>query len=313
MHCIRPLKASLDASGSITFSQKNAIPGLVPFEIMCRKCLPCRLNQAREKAVRCWHESRMYPDSIFVTLTYDEEHLESPWLEYQHFQKFMMDLRNHLYYENPKHKIHCMVTGEYGDKHKRPHWHAIIFNYTPPDKKHDRITERGDEVFTSETLTKIWQKGMVEFGSVTLDSANYVARYAAKKLAHGSDDEHLYHPIHHTPKKRALGKSWIETYWKQTFENGFIILPNGQQSKIPRYYVDWAKKNRPEAYLHYVTNVLPNIQKKAETTARKEEVEYISEMLSHEPRLRGAVKKRSQVKETILQQKFKKLQERLKL
>ena len=73
-----------------------------------------------------------------------------------------------------------------------------------------------------------------EFGSVTLESAGYVARYAAKKLAHGKDDEHDYHPIHRTSCKRAIGRSWIEKYYQHTFDHGLVVLPNGQKSKIPR-------------------------------------------------------------------------------
>lgn len=307
MRCIRPLKASQDKDGNIVYSSRKAIPGLVPLEFECRKCLPCRLNIAREKAIRTYHEAKMQENSIFLTLTYDEEHLESDRLIYEHFQLFMKRLR----WKSDK-KLNYMVTGEYGEKNKRPHWHAIIFNYWPKDIKHKYTSDRGDKVWESDEIHKIWKKGACEFGEVTMDSANYVARYAAKKLVHGKDEEHDYHPIHKTSSKRAIGRSWIEKYWKHTFENGFVILPNGEYAKIPRYYVDWCKKHLPDVYIKYATGIREEIIHKAEKKARKEELAYLQEMLSMG--LRGYLAlNTNQLEERVMQSKFKTLQERLKL
>lgn len=339
MKCIRPLQASQNCEGDIVYSSKQSIPGLIGFEFECRKCLPCRLNQAREKAVRSFHEAQMHKENIFLTLTYNEESLNSPKLKYRDYQLFIKTLREHntrkhitaqsLLDEGEgkstqaeldkkakdlinKTKITYMVTGEYGEKNKRPHWHAILFNFSPTDTVHLRTTERGDEVFTSDHLTKIWGKGNIEFGSVTIDSANYVARYAAKKLVHGYDQDHDFHPIHKTSSRYGIGRTWIEKYWPQTFGNGFIYLPNGQESKIPRYYVDWFKKHHPEKYIDYVINVREKIQKKAEAKANKEELNHIASIMEYKggakyPTSRNGIKKR------ILDKKFKHLQEYLKL
>lgn len=318
MQCIRPIKASFDSSGSITYSSRKAIPGLVGFAFECRKCLPCRLNIAREKSVRAIHESTNYKNNIFLTLTYNEESLKSPKLQYLDFQLFMKRLRKYITKGitcpdlKKEMKISYMVTGEYGDKNKRPHWHAIIFNYSPSDSKPKYTTELGEEVYTSKILHDLWTHGNIEFGSVTLESAGYVARYAAKKLAHGKDQDHDYHPIHKTSSKHALGKPWIEKYWKQTFRLGYIRLPNGQKSKIPRYYVDWLKKNNPDEYLSYVTHVRPQIQQLAEEQNRLEEVEFLSSLLNYQGETSYPLT-RPLVKLTILKQKFKALQERLKL
>lgn len=309
MRCIRPLKASQRDDHSITFSMKEAIPGLQTFQIECRKCLPCRLNQAREKAIRCYHESKMHDDNIFLTLTYNEESLESPRLIYKHFQDFMKRLR-----ESTPNKITYMVTGEYGEKNKRPHWHAIIFNYTPNDPKPKYITELGEQVYTSQKLTDLWSYGNIEYGTVTMDSASYVARYAAKKLTHGKDQEHDYHPIHKTSSKKAIGRTWLEANYIHTFQNGFVVI-NGTQMKIPRYYVDWVKKHHPDIWLTYVTEVRPKIIKLAEQAQIQEDIEYQLQ-LELQKALKGRYlrpKTKKNVKETILKSKFKRLQENLKL
>lgn len=201
-----------------------------------------------------------------------------------------------------------MVTGEYGDRRKRPHWHAILFNYYPPDPKTLRKTDRGDQVFTSKTLENIWNRGILEFGSVTLESANYVARYTAKKLVHGKDQDHDFQPIHHTSSKNAIGKRWIERYWKQTFELGYVTLPDGQRAGIPRYYKDWLKKHNPSAYERYVTHVLPTTTALAEEANYNDECEYwknVDELEQQQKHSGFLAPKRSKVKDTILKSKFK--------
>ncbi|AXH74005.1 MAG: replication initiator protein [Microviridae sp.] len=310
MHCIRPIKVSQTFDGTLTYKQKSAIPGLVGWQLPCRKCLPCRLKIGREKAIRAYHESKMHEDNIFLTLTYNDDHCP-PRLLYEHWQTFIKDLRDRVGY-SPDVRISTMVTGEYGDKSKRPHWHALIFNFRPHDQpvKPFRETDFGP-VYRSPFLQELWGMGNTEYGSVTMDSASYVGRYAAKKLSHGNDQDHDYHPIHKTSSKNALGKSWIEKYWKQTLNHGYVTLPNGAKASIPRYYLDWAKKNRPSAYETYVTQTLPQIMHDAELRARKEEIDFFTYSMNPQ----GTVwpLDRSLVKHTVLKQKFKKLQEHLKL
>ena len=284
MQCINKIKAGYTRTGDLTFSKKNRDKSIDGFEFECRKCLPCRLNIAREKAIRTLHESMMHKDNIFLTLTYNEESLKSPKLQYQDFQTFMDSLRKKITrgITDPDLKkdlaISYMVTGEYGEKNKRPHWHAILFNYRPSDQEYKYTTDRGEQVHTSKLLTDLWGKGNIEYGSVTMDSAGYVARYAAKKLVHGNDQEHDYHPIHKTSSKHAIGKRFIEKHFEQIFSLGWIYLPKGQKTKIPRYYTDWLKKHHPEKWRTYVTETRQRLQEEAQKKNREEELEYLTEL-----------------------------------
>ena len=318
MQCINKIKAGWNKAGEITFKKKQHNPELVGFEFECRKCLPCRLNISREKAIRAYHEAKMHQNNIFLTLTYNEENLKSSRLQFLDFQLFMKSLRELITRDikdldvKKSLTISYMVTGEYGEQNKRPHWHAILFNYSPPDSKYSYTTDRGDKVYTSKILSDLWGRGKIEFGDVTLESASYTARYAAKKLVHGQDQDHDYHPLHQTSKGRAMGRTWIEKYYKHTFDNGFVILPNGQKAKIPRYYVDWLKKNKPTEWESYVTDLRLKQQEHAKERARKEELQYISELLNQRPGTpRPITLKTMQL--TILNQKFKQLQGKLKL
>ena len=63
----------------------------------CGKCLPCRLNHAKEWAVRCVLESLDYESNYFLTLTYDDDHLpEDGRLHRSDVQKFLKRFRHHF-------------------------------------------------------------------------------------------------------------------------------------------------------------------------------------------------------------------------
>lgn len=317
MRCFRPLKAGYNSAGDLVYSRTGWSNELVGLDFPCRKCIACLLNQAREKAVRCWHESKMWEESIFLTLTYRPEDLRSDVLVYEDFQLFMKSLlelvnRDIEFKENRK-KIPFMVTGEYGSQNFRPHWHALLFNYRPQDAEYLYTTDRGDKVYRSDEIDSVWKRGAAEFGAVTLESAGYVARYGAKALIHGQV-ESRFKPIHHTSKRHALGKAWIQKNYRHTLENGFVVMPDGTRGKIPRYYIDWAKKNVPDFWERYVTQVLPQVIIECNERQEREEQAWIAEWKGALwSEIKGLPKAPSQIKHTILSRKFKQLQEKLKL
>lgn len=269
MRCTSPRTVGFLADGkTISWSQKHFSKEFATFQLPCGKCIDCRLEYSRQWAIRCMHEASIHPDNIFLTLTYDNEHVPDK-LDYRDFQLFMKKLR-----KITNRKIGFFVTGEYGEKTKRPHWHAIIFNYRPRDSKEKYKTQLGYQVWTSETIDKAWAKGTTEFGSVTMQSAGYCARYAAKKLGHGHDKEHEYEPISKKSNKQAIGKAWLEKYWEDVFKTGVCVLPDGTTSSIPRYYEKWLKENQPQAWLEYISSLKQKNQSFAAQQAEKEVTEY---------------------------------------
>ena len=79
MPCYHPLHAfkakSEDASKTkICFVRSESWKG-DRLELPCGQCIGCRLERARQWALRCMHESSLYEENSFVTLTYDDEHL----------------------------------------------------------------------------------------------------------------------------------------------------------------------------------------------------------------------------------------------
>lgn len=308
MRCTSPRTVGFKADGrTLAWSKKSFSKEYATFQLPCGKCIECRLDYARQWAIRCVHEAQMHERNSFITLTYSEDALKSPKLVYADFQKFMKRLR-----KVQNEPMGVFVTGEYGDKTKRPHWHAIIFNWSPRDGVFKYSNDRGDRIFQSATLDKLWGHGIAEYGSVTFHSAGYCARYAAKKLVHGRDGTHDYDPISKKSNKHAIGKKWLEKFWPDVFNYGQLVLPDGSVCGIPRYYEKWFKENHPDQYLRYVTDVkLGKIQ-----TAQKKSDQQMGDWWNS-VYTRGALKSLpltpNQVRKKIIESKFKLLQENLKL
>lgn len=313
MRCSNPRTVGFKADGkTISWSKKTYSKEFATFQLPCSKCIECRLDYARQWAIRCVHEAQMYPKNCFITLTYDNDSLKSFKLEYPDFQKFMKRLR-----KTQNDPIGMFVTGEYGEETKRPHWHAIIFNWEPTDLEYLYSNERQDKVYTSKTLEKIWGKGHCQVGAVTFESAGYCARYAAKKLVHGNDQDHDFHPISKKSSKHAIGKRWLEQYWQDAFNNGEIILlhPDGTSSRssIPRYYEKWLKEKQPEAWLKYISKLKIEKMAKAQAKSEKEQNDYELASSTRGP-FRELMDTPNQRKNKVLKEKFNnQLQKNLKL
>jgi len=128
--------------------------------------------------MRLLHEKKLHADSCFVTLTYDNEHLPpGGTLVMRDLQLFMKRLR---FDRGPG--VRFYACGEYGDRNARPHYHALLFNCSFPDRKLFSKNGRGDSYYVSDELRRFWPLGHNVIGDVTWDSAAYVARYVVKKI-----------------------------------------------------------------------------------------------------------------------------------
>lgn len=310
MRCTRPQKVGFLADGkTLTWSPLQYSKQYAPFQLPCGKCPSCRLLQAREKAIRCVHEASCHTNNSFITLTYSDEHLESEKLIYAHAQKFLRDLRD----RNPHLQIPTVITGEYGIRQKRPHFHILLFNYAPHDQKPYKHNKQGDLLYTSSELDDIWNKNSKTecptlVGPVNLQTAGYVCRYQLKKLDHKDSQPGVYDPIVRYSSKYAIGKNWIQNNWKQTFELGYITVQGGEKLKIPRYYEKWLKENQPDAFKHYVTNIRVDVIKKYGAIQEKEELEYLKRQFkrSAQKGLRATLEiTDNKMREIILDQKTK--------
>ena len=93
MPCFHPLKAYRSLEGGIQFHSPYSDLDH-SFPIPCRQCTGCRTEYARQWAMRLTLEQEMWDNNIFITLTYDNDHLpEHNTLVKKDFQLFMKRLR----------------------------------------------------------------------------------------------------------------------------------------------------------------------------------------------------------------------------
>lgn len=233
--------------------------------VACKKCRMCVLVRADEWVTRIMHESKLYPlvPSLFITLTYDREHYpERGWLRYQDVVAFLKRLRKHY----PKARIRFVCAGEYGGQFHRPHYHLIIFSDVVlfEDRK---VCGKGKGqrslLYSSEILNRLWRQGTVcPIGSLTPQSAGYVARYAMK--GHPStcwfpDDLQIVDELTgevvktvHAPKeffessnRPGIGAGWYQRYASDFFPRDYAIR-DGRKVPVPGYYLRLLERDAPE-------------------------------------------------------------------
>lgn len=202
---------------------KNLNPSEFPDGLLvpCGKCLPCRAQKKREWAMRLFHELDSWDDGVFITLTYDEEHIpEYGTISKRDLQLFFKRLRKRI---EPK-KIKYYACGEYGKTTQRPHYHAIIFGLSVQDSK---------------IIEEVWDEGFITTGLVEPASIDYVCKYIDKKLS-GELEEMVY-----TQTKRlspfkicslGMGLDFVKKNMKQLIENEKITV-FGVEQTFPRYYL----------------------------------------------------------------------------
>ena len=196
----------------------------------CGKCLSCRKARRKDWMMRLEHELHTSKDAIFLTLTYDDDHMpDNASLVKADLQKFYKRLRRKL---EPR-RIRYYSAGEYGTRTIRPHYHSIIYGLSllPVDKQlvmscWDKCDWRVDTIRDKS------------FGSVTPESISYVTGYIADKLSN-RDNKLIYidtnREIPFQLCSKGLGRDYVAKYTDELMEN-IHIKKQGKELPLPRYY-----------------------------------------------------------------------------
>lgn len=264
MPCTSPLKAHRLEDGTISFKARSGEGDAL--DLACGQCLSCRMSRSKMWAVRCMHEASLYRNNAFITLTYDNEHLPAGGdLCYPHYQKFMKRLRRRFIRNRG---IRFYMCGEYGEENLRPHYHALLFNFDFEDKYLFYRSPTGNLVYRSPVLEELWPFGQSSIGSVTEQSAGYVARYVMKKVIGRGQDinpktgkrfDQVYERVDAetgevykvTPEftrmslKPAIAQGWFDKYYKDVYPEDSITSEGGHKMKPPRFYDKQYEKIEP--------------------------------------------------------------------
>lgn len=131
--------------------------------------MPCRFNKRRLWTHRIQLESKQHAQSVFVTLTFsDDHHPGDGSLRVSHVQLFLKRLRK----RTGDGVFRYFAVGEYGDETWRPHYHLVLFGLG--------TASEGD-------ISDAWKFGFVDVRDLSPELCQYIAGYVVKKLTKPDD------------------------------------------------------------------------------------------------------------------------------
>lgn len=245
--CLFPVRATLQEFGKPKLDPEGSL------QLPCGKCYECQSKRAVEWSLRARHEISMHDENCFLTLTYDDENLPSYLIVKSEFQKFMKRLR-----KKTKTKLRYMVSHEYGSKSGRPHHHAIIFGYNPPNQKFLKDSPSGEPLFTSSEIENLWDKGFHSIGTANEKTAYYIASYSLKSNSHDVINPNTgeYSKVRDSmdaSKRPAIGRDYFMQNINQLINSNTLL---------PRYYIKLLERHYPDLLEVYENErMLDNAQK----------------------------------------------------
>lgn len=242
--------------------------------VPCGKCPPCRKRRVDSWVFRMMQEDRMAEASHFVTLTYST--MSVPLSENRYmtlhkpdFQNFMKRLRKQTGYKNIKY----YAVGEYGEKNKRPHYHAIIFNCKTavsyarawslkknnfmdrfkPVNKNGRLYDPFPYLNSDDNVAL----GTVDVGQVSGDSIAYTVKYMDKqrrRQKHSREDFAKEFSL----MSKGLGECYLTDqmvkYHKAHPDQLYVLKRGGHKIAMPKYYREkiWQDEYEKDTLLRLV-------------------------------------------------------------
>ena len=193
------------------------------FLLPCMKCKPCRDAYAKDWAVRCTLEAQCHKFNYFLTLTYDDFHVQKGCRE--DFTKFLKNL-NYLL-NKKKDRPLFFACEERGEITNRLHFHCILFLDKQLDLK--KPVKLGSFYhYSCDLLDEVWSKGFVDVAEFESDCARYVAKYATKQ---GS-----------CFMSRNLGKTYYLKNREEIIKDDFKVYGSFSGKSfvnIPKCFVRW--------------------------------------------------------------------------
>ena len=176
--------------------------------VACRKCWQCLERKIDDWVGRNIAESKTAKAAHVVTLTYGVDrqtggidHLRAAVLTYSDVQKMLKHLRVDGY------PVRYFVTGEYGSKKGRAHWHIILYwqAAVPPIEKIRRNIH-----------WKWWPHGWSYFDKMSPEAIRYACKYLVKVA--GDEDGQIFGPM--PSKKPPLGDAYFRDLAERYIEAG---------------------------------------------------------------------------------------------
>lgn len=231
--------------------RKNPKTGQL-YQCSCGNCLSCRIAKMQEWKLRLLMEQQYWNDSSFITLTYDDEHIEhlpssniqyydsntNSWrdrksLDFNDLRTFLMRYRNDINHQ----KLKYYACGEYGDngEGKRPHFHIIMFGQGVNSKTRQLLKDNWR--YCDEDRFNGINAGLAY---AEADSMLYVTSYVRKKLVSKMAQTEYYDKGLLPPDSRSSAGLGYQYYLdnRERIIRDMCIRFSGKKYPIPKYFVD---------------------------------------------------------------------------
>lgn len=201
----------------------------------CGHCAGCYNTRGQDWIFRVTQELKSHENSVFVTLTYNDDNLpDNGELVQIHVSNFLKRLRDRLGYNSGFCYFGC---GEYGDRYGRPHYHIILYSV---------------DISKEDIISECWRKGFVSVKSACAAHGGYICSYLlkcavdtvrvpvvtsagrnsvryVKRMLDGRIAPFLFY-------SKGIGKNWLKTKDAETAEREGYVVMNGYKQPIPVYY-----------------------------------------------------------------------------
>lgn len=184
-------------------------------ECACGKCPSC-IKTKQIDLCNCMtleqYSHKSYP--IFITLTYDNDHLPHDGVSVYDCQLFFKRLRWHLENKgfNPKFRYACF--SEYGKLHGRPHYHIICYGIGS--------SCASDFLRFKNCVSDSWTLGICDVRLCNTGAFSYVSKYVVK----GSNVPPKQNPNFRLASRRSGGLG-VPAFNSPEIYQRYLLSPNG--------------------------------------------------------------------------------------
>lgn len=206
-----------------SFNPTGNVIGVYDY-INCGKCEECISQRRNQWCWRAEQETNHCDNSLFITLTYDDDHLPLFGVNVKDIQLFFKRVRKYIatYLPNYNFKLKYFLCSEYGSKRKRPHYHAIIWNCP----------------LSSDKLQQLWKNGFIYIGNCTPSSVQYTLKYFCIKQDYPEGMTKNF-----VLMSKGIGKQWLSE--NIYYDKPYVILKSVDKTSgkvyfskipLPRYF-----------------------------------------------------------------------------
>lgn len=193
--------------------------------VPCNNCKSCFKDRSDEWAIRLHYHLKTAVSAYFVTLTYALPRHTKNGLYTVHtddLQNYFKRLRKR---EKENTLINYYAVAEYGTKHQRPHYHAIIFNVGEKRNIYESWSVYNNPIGSVDVVDNV-NEAMI----------NYVTSYIGKRIGIPlTDDDDRQKEF--SLMSKGMGKYYVDICSSFNKDNkvGYTVL-DGKKYKLPRYY-----------------------------------------------------------------------------